>query len=388
LLLFRPAIAMRFMRASAGERRARGEKMNRTTVALLIASAASLPVASRAALLFSDDFSTNTSANWNVNPFPTANAGAQSAEFAFDYSGFGIPAAPGSIDTKGLRLRANIPGGAAAPVTSRPAGVLSGLSVSPTGKNFGNTYQVSFYAWSNFNGAANANGLADNANSEGGTNNVLFALGTSGTTPLVLGNPNAIAGSTIDGVVYGATGDGGIASDYRVFLASNTAAPASSGVYSAGTANDANGASPMANPNVYYTSIPSFAPHTAPAVQLALSTAEYGADASNTQAGQTQAGAFGFAWHHVVLTRNGNTASWTIDDVPFSNADISALTLGGNNFALGVSDVNTSTTRHPSLLFTLFDNVTVTDVVPEPASVALLALGGVALLGRRRARRS
>src|SRR4029078_6253532 len=38
------------------------------------------------------------------------------------------------------------------------------------------------------------------------------------------------------------------------------------------------------------------------------------------------------------------------------------LTLGGSNIALGVSDVNTSTARYPTLTFTLFDNLTVTDV--------------------------
>ena len=136
-----------------------------------------------AAILFSDNFNVDSSASWTVNAAPAANAGVQSAEFAYDYAPFGIPPAPGSVDTLGLRLRANIPGGPAAPVTSRPAGVTSGLSVSPTGQNFGSRYQATFYAWSNFNGAANASGLADNANSEGGTNNVMFALGTSGTVP-------------------------------------------------------------------------------------------------------------------------------------------------------------------------------------------------------------
>ncbi len=83
-----------------------------------------------------------------VNVAPTANASLQSAEFAFDYSTFGIPAAPGSSDTLGLRLRANIPGGAASPVTTRPAGVTSGLSVSPTGKDFGTNYRMSGTTWS------------------------------------------------------------------------------------------------------------------------------------------------------------------------------------------------------------------------------------------------
>src|SRR3954466_7449586 len=100
-----------------------------------------------AAILFSDDFNTNSSGAWTVNVAPTANASLQSAEFAYDFAAFGIPPAPGSADTLGLRLRANIPGGAANPVTTRPGGVTSGLSVSPTGQNFGTKYQATFYAW-------------------------------------------------------------------------------------------------------------------------------------------------------------------------------------------------------------------------------------------------
>jgi hypothetical protein len=327
-----------------------------------------------AAVLFSDDFNVNSSANWTVNVAPAANAGQQSAEFAYDYGAFGIPPAPGSSDTLGLRLRANIPGGAAAPVTSRPAGVTSGLSVSPTGKNFGNTYRATFYAWSNFNGAANASGLADNANSEGGTNNVLFALGTSGTAPLVVGNTGLVSGGQMDGIGFATTGDGGITNDYRVYPASGTISPAASGVYAAGS---------NANTAAYYTAL--FPAKSAPAAQLALSAAEF-ADASNTQAGSTQPGAFGFAWHKVVLTKDGNTVTWDIDDTRIATLDVSTISLGGNNIALGESDVNSTTTRHPSLLFTVIDNVQVTDTVPEPAGAAVVAAGMAAggLVRRRR----
>src|SRR3954447_18278229 len=97
---------------------------------------------------FSDNFNTDKSASWTKNAAPTANAATQIAEFAFDYSAFGIPPAPGSSDTLGLRLRANVPAD-----TSRPAGVTSGLSVSPTGQDFGTNYKMQFYAWSNFAGA-------------------------------------------------------------------------------------------------------------------------------------------------------------------------------------------------------------------------------------------
>ena len=333
------------------------------------------PLVSPAATLFSDNFNVNNSAAWTINVAPTANGSLQDATWAFDYSLFGIPAAPGSIDTLGLRLRSNIPGGAASPVTTRPAGVLSGLSVSPTGQDFGTSYHLSFYSWVNFNGAANASGLADNGASEGGTHNVLFAVGTSGTVPLVVGNTGLASGGQMDGIAFATTGDGGITSDYRAYLKSGTIAAPGSGVYAAGSS---------ANTAPYYTNMVTLAPHSAPAVQQALSTAEYGGDAFNTQAGQTQIGAFGFAWHKVDIYKDGNTVSWTIDDTSIATADISGLgALGGNNIALGDSDVNATTTRHPSLLFTLVDNLTVT-TIPEPSATALIGVGLAALLAKSR----
>ncbi len=324
-----------------------------------------------AATLYSDNFNLPTdSTNWTTNVAPAANASTQDATFGFDYSAFGIPAAPGSSDTLGLRLRANIPGSALVPVTTRPAGVTSGLSVSPTGKNFGSNYVVSFYAWSNFNGSPNASGLADNGNSEGGTNNVLFAAGTSGTVPLVVANTTLASGASMDGIGFATTGDGGITNDYRVYPKSGTISPIT-------TLN----AGSYANTNAYYTSL--FPAVAAPAIQQTLSTAEYGLDAANTQAGLTQVGAFGFAWHKVQIVMNGNVAYWFIDNAAIGSLNTSAITLGGNNIALGVSDVNSSTTRHPSLLFTVFDNLTV-ESVPEPSTVCLSLLGLVGLFGGRR----
>ena len=335
------------------------------------------PLLGSTQVLFSDNFNVDSSGSWTINVAPAANASLQQATFAFDYSAFGIPAAPGSSDTLGLRLRSNIPGGAASPVTTRPAGVTSGLSVSPTGQNFGSAYRMTFYAWANFNGAPNASGLADNANSEGGTHNIMFAVGTSGTAPLVVGNTSLVTGGQMDGIGFATTGDGGITSDYRVYPKSGTILPVSSGAYSAGS---------MANTATYYTSL--FPSVGAPAIQQSLSTAEYGSDAANTQAGLTQAGAFGFAWHKVVITKDGNNVSWSIDNTAIAALDISSLgALGGNDIALGDSDVNSTTTRHPSLLFSLFDNLTV-EAVPEPSVGSLALVGLVSLFGLKLRRKS
>jgi hypothetical protein len=311
-----------------------------------------------AVTLFSDNFNIDSSGSWTKNAAPTANASTQQATFAYDYSVMGIPPAPGSADTLGLRLRANIPIVGGVEVTTRPAGVTSGLSVSPTGQNFGTNYMATFYAWTNFFGGPNATGLADNAGSEGGTNNVLFALGTSGTVPLVVVNTSPATNSTIDGVAFATTGDGGIVSDYRVYPKSGTIVPGTTaGVYAAAPTGSATA---NQNTDAFYTTL--FPAVSAPAIQQTISTNEYGGDASNTQAGTTQAGSFGFAWHKVVLKKSNNIVTWDIDDTRIATFDASALTLGGNNIALGESDVNTTTARHPSLLFTVFDNLVVTDV--------------------------
>lgn len=346
-----------------------------------IAGALCAPVMSHAATLFSDNFAASSSSAWTVNSAPTANAAQQSATFGFDYSAFGIPAAPGGSDTIGLRLRANVPGSAAAPVTTRPAGTTSGLSVSPTGQNFGTNYKLTFYAWSNFFGSPNAAALADNVNSQGGTMNMLAAVGTSGTVPMVLGNPGAIAGSTIDGVAFAATNDAGIGSDYRAFAATGTAVAAGP-TYAAGT-SDSN--------NAFYTAL--FPAVAAPTIQKSLSTAEFddGADVLtgdtiNTQNGLTAPGAFGMAWHKVEITKLFGTVTWAVNGTTVATVDASALSLGGANVALGQSDVNGSTARHPALAFTVFDNLTVESIVPEPATGTLSVIGMAmaSLLARRK----
>ena len=60
---------------------------------------------------------------------------------------------------------------------------------------------------------------------------------------------------------------------------------------------------------------------------------------------------------------------------------------GDDNFFLGHFDITTGSSTDPNadeLLFGLFDNVVVTDVVPEPSALSLVAVGGLAALRRRR----
>ena len=138
------------------------------------------------------------------------------------------------------------------------------------------------------------------------------------------------------------------------------AATVGGGVYAANTATGSSNADP------YYAFLTAqSAPEAQRTDNTGIADAEYLDPGGNVMVGTTQVGAFGFAWHKVVLAKTGNTVTWSIDDHLIATVDASSLgALGGNNIALGVSDVNATTARHGLLEFTLFDNLTVSSITP------------------------
>ena len=153
-----------------------------TTTAL-----AALLAASASAALYTADFEIDDTANWTVNTGPTDAA----ADFFFDYSTAGIPAAPSGSGTRGLKLQAN-----------QSSGVFGGMSVSPlTNTDLPSAYTLSFDWWANFNGPFPGGG-------SGSTQLSTFGVGTAGATP-------QWPGGAQDSVWFGATGDGGSAADWR-----------------------------------------------------------------------------------------------------------------------------------------------------------------------------
>jgi hypothetical protein len=317
--------------------------MRCTLFAATVAAALALPGVSFAAPLFSEDFEVDPTASWTVNGGPSDEA----ANFFFDYSTVGIPAAPNSAGgSRGMKLQANL-----------SDGVFSGFSVSPTGQDFSDDYTLRFDWWSNFNGPAPAGG-------SGSTNLSTFGVGTAGTTA-------QWPGGAQDSVWFGATGDGGSSSDYRAY---STAAPTSYGgahadnVYAAGNvAASTNAADP------YYASLGGA---TIPAAQTALFA---------QQTGSAGAGAPAFQWHQVEIDKNAATTTWKVDGLLIATIDNSTVTFGGGNVLFGHSDINAGSSadaNDAALLFTLIDNVR---VIPEPASAVLCVIAGVGLcLARRR----
>ena len=107
---------------------------------LFLASLAALLACASAssAAMFSENFDVDPTASWTVNDPGLSDI---IADFYYDYSAIGVPAAPGGVTTRGLKMTANNSGG-----------VFSGFSVSPNGQSFSGNYKVSFDMWQNYVG--------------------------------------------------------------------------------------------------------------------------------------------------------------------------------------------------------------------------------------------
>jgi hypothetical protein len=303
--------------------------------------------------LFSENFDTNATANWNANS-SSSTPNTNVADFFFDYSTVGIPSAPNSAggSTRGLKLEANIPGGAAG-----VGGISASPRTSPIPAGLTN-YTLRFDAWQNFNGPFPGGGT-------GSTQHTGAGFGTDGTTPQFPGT-----GGSVQGVTVSADADGGSAATSATpdFMAHKVAGTALTTGYAA------SGASPRDNADPYYASFGNVA---APAAQLALFP---------TQTGNTAAGALGMGWHTWRLARNGNTVTWSIDNLLIATIDISDKPFtAGTNFFVGHFDFFASVVpaAERPVLFGLIDNVVLT-AVPEPSSLALVGVAAPVLLYLRR----
>ncbi|QDV80803.1 PEP-CTERM sorting domain-containing protein [Botrimarina mediterranea] len=307
------------------------------------AAALAMPLVSSAAVLFSEDFDVDPTANWTVNDSGLSDI---LADFNYDYSAIGVPAAPGGSSTTGLRMTANNSGG-----------VFSGFSVSPTGQSFAGNYKVEFDMWQNYVGPVGPGG-------SGTTQLSSFGVGTNGATAIWPGS------SPKESVGFSVTLDGGSAADFRVYT---------SAVSTGHLDGDPVYASASRNGNDAYYTTPFPGGVSAPAAQLALFPG---------QTGVTDAGEIGFEWRRNVIEVLNGVATWTVDGTVLATVDTSTLTLGGGNIFFGHADTNSSSSADPNdslLNVTLIDNVVVSEVIPEPASLGLVALGlGLAAAARRR----
>jgi MYXO-CTERM domain-containing protein len=310
------------------------------SLAALAAAALSASAVS-AAPLYSENFDVDPTANWTVNDPALSDI---TANFNYDYSAIGVPAAPGGASTRGLKMTANNTGG-----------VFSGFSVSPTGQNFTGRHKVTFDLWQNYVGPLGPGG-------NGTTQLSTFGVLTSGTTAFWPG------AAVKESVAMANTLDGGSANDTRAYSsAAPTGYASGNAVYLPATSNN--------NSNAYYmTAFPAVA---GPAAQTALFPG---------QTGSTDPGEIAFAWRKVVLDVTAATVTWTVDGTVMATVPRLGLTTGGGNIFFGHSDTNAGSSTDPNdvaLNVTLIDNVV---VVPEPASLGLGALALCGLLAVRRRR--
>jgi PEP-CTERM motif len=304
-----------------------------------VAAAAMTASSASAAVLLSDDMSTN--ANWNV----IASSADTAATFGFDYSTVGVPMAPGASNTLALKLEANI----VAPTGAEQIAAISNA-------NFAGTYQVSYNFWANYTGPLEFGGA-------GSTEFIGGAIGHDG-----------VSAGFDSGANLAWTGDAGSGTDLRahkdgVLLASSGSFATEHYGYNAALTG-------VNHPEIGAFGL--FPPTGAPAAQTALYP---------SQIEFTRAGAAGFAWRSAVITVKNGSATFEIDGKRVVTIDQTAAQGNGaystsGSVGLLYADFFSSVAGNPDVSFGLFTNVVVTDV-PEPASLALMGLGGLMMLRRR-----
>lgn len=293
---------------------------------------AALFATSAPAQLFTDNFDAGTSAaGWSTK----LSHSDGSANYAFDYGSIGVPSAPNSGgSTIGMSFLVN-----------QSAGVQQGVSASPIGYSFTGNFRLQFDMWLNYVASGN-----------GSTQIGSFGWGTSGAAAQWAGSSSSI--------MFGGSTDGGTTFDYRMYR--NNALDTAAATYAAASLN---------NTATYYTT--RYGNAAVPSAQATLYPAQAGAI--------SPAGTLGFAWHDVVIEKAGSILTWSIDGSLIATADSAGATLSGDNIFFGMFDINagSSTDANDFLVTAIYDNIVVT-AIPEPSSLALVGLGGLALLARRR----
>ncbi len=292
----------------------------RARTLIAIAATAALSTYASASIAISDDFEIDTSANYTVVNDGTPNG---TTLFNFNYIAAGVPQAPRSApgDIGGLRFTAN---DSAAAVDAFTAFHNTSIAAPH--------YKLMVDVFWKFTGTAAT------------TEHAHVGVGGNGTTFNQLFTPISGSGSYI-----AFDGDGGSASDYRWFLdaahGGPTTVPNTDASYLGHGSN---------NTGAFYQSLFPSPPATV-------------------------AGSPGNIWTTVTIEVNNGTISYYFDgQLTMQGTYTGAL---DGKVSLGIADAFGGSVD-PGTVFLYYDNLEV-EIIPEPASLALLALGSLVGLRRR-----
>jgi hypothetical protein len=276
--------------------------------------------------LFESDLDSGT--GWNIR-----NQADTAWQFGWDFTTMGIPPSPGG-STTGLKMQANLTAGSAAYVWAVTDQIFSGQ------------YVVEFDFWANSVGP--------------------FPGGGGGSTEFIgggVGREDPLW--SLNGAALLISGEGGVGTgDWRLYKDSSHQYPASGqydiDTHSVPASTDLGGWFPGQEPPQWQQD-----------------------NYEGVQTGAVYDGAPAFAWRHMVITVDSDAglANFAVDghSIGTINANIGNPVETAGHAQLIYGDPFSSV-GHSELCFGVFDNFVVT---PEPMSLALLMVGGLALLRRR-----
>lgn len=291
-----------------------------------------LPAAAWAApgdVLFSSDMDSGT--GWTL--LSDADTVGQ---FGWDYTAdatLGIPASP-SGSTTGLHMQANVSSG-----TANVFAAVADTSITVP-------HRVEFNFWTNANGPFPGGGGGSTEFIGGGVGHDASTIGLNGGSLIITGE----GGSSRDWRMYKDTGEQFIASTQYAISDNNAAGPELSAAFP--------GQMPTAAQQANYAQ----------------------------QTGTVQDGTPAFGWHTMLIESEPalGQATFFVDGLEIGTLDTnigSPVAVAGSP-AVYYADLFSSVSDNATLSFGIIDDYQVIEI-PEPTTLSLLVLGGLALLRRR-----